>query len=71
MISEADSEDVSAFLLDEMSLLSDMRAAVLECRKRGKPVYVLIPDKESFEPELMYKLFTKVCISLKELIENL
>ena len=35
---------------------------------QGKPVYVLIPDKESFEPELMYKLFTKVCISQDELI---
>ena len=37
----------------------------------GKPVYVLIPNKDSFEPELMYKLFTKVCISLDELIKAL
>ncbi len=36
-----------------------------------KNVYVLITDKDSFEPELMYKLFTKVCISVKELIEVL
>ena len=35
---------------------------------KGKKVYVLIPDKESFEPELMYKLFTKVCVSLGELL---
>ena len=26
------------------------------------------PDKDSFEPELMYKLFTKVCISLEEIV---
>ena len=38
---------------------------------QGKPVYVLITDQNSFEPELMYKLFTKVCISLDELIEEL
>ncbi len=37
----------------------------------GKKVYVLIPAKDSFEPELMYKLFTKVCVSLEELIEAL
>jgi hypothetical protein len=38
---------------------------------QGKKVYAFIPDKDSFEPELMYKLFTKVCVSLKELIEVL
>ena len=38
---------------------------------QGKKVYVLITDQDSFEPELMYKLFTKVCISLEELIEDL
>ena len=38
---------------------------------QGKKVYVLIPDKDSFEPELMYKLFTKVCVSLEELIESI
>jgi hypothetical protein len=36
---------------------------------QGKKVFAYIPDKDSFEPELMYKLFTKVCISLEELIE--
>ncbi len=38
---------------------------------QNKPVYVLITDQSSFEPELMYKLFTKVCISLEELIETI
>ena len=38
---------------------------------QGKSVYVLIPDKDSFEPELMYKLFTNVCISLEELIRTI
>lgn len=38
---------------------------------KGKPVYVLITGQDSFEPELMYKLFTKVCISLEELVEAL
>ena len=38
---------------------------------QGKKVYVLITDQSSFEPELMYKLFTKVCISLEELINEL
>ena len=39
----------------------------LECKRR----FAYIPDKDSFEPELMYKLFTKVCISLDELKEEL
>lgn len=34
---------------------------------QGKRVYALIPSKDSFEPELMYKLFTKVCVSIDEL----
>ncbi len=38
---------------------------------QGKKVYVLITDQNSFGPELMYKLFTKVCISLDELIKEL
>ena len=37
----------------------------------SKKVFVLITDKDSFEPELMYKLFTKVCISMEELIKEL
>ena len=36
---------------------------------QGKKVFAYIPDKDSFEPELMYKLFTKVCISPEELIK--
>lgn len=38
---------------------------------QGKKVYVLVTNQDSFEPELMYKLFTKVCISLNELTEEL
>ena len=38
---------------------------------QGKKVFAYIPDKDSFEPELMYKLFTKVCISMDELKEEL
>ena len=38
---------------------------------QGKKVYAYIPDKDSFEPELMYKLFTKVCVSLEELIVSI
>jgi hypothetical protein len=38
---------------------------------QGKKVFAYIPDKDSFEPELMYKLFIKVCVSLEELIETI
>ncbi len=38
---------------------------------QGKKVFAYIPNKDCFEPELMYKLFTKVCISLEELIMEL
>ena len=34
---------------------------------QGKPVYAFIPTEKDFEPELMYKLFTKVCTNLREL----
>ena len=34
---------------------------------QGKPVYVFIPTEKDFEPELMYKLFRRVCTTLKEL----
>jgi len=43
----------------------DACVLVLPCGR-----YAFIPDKDSFEPELMYKLFAKVCISLGELIES-
>lgn len=36
---------------------------------RGKKVIAYIPEKQ--EPELMYKLFSKVCCSMEELIEAL
>lgn len=32
----------TGFLLDKMTLMSDLRAAVLECRKLGKPVYAAV-----------------------------
>jgi len=32
-------EDVPCFLLEKMSLLPDLRAALLACRKSGKPVF--------------------------------
>lgn len=35
----------------------------------GKPVVAYIPEK--VEPELMYKLFTAVCCSLDEVVNNL
>lgn len=35
----------------------------------GKPVVAYIPEK--VEPELMYKLFTAVCCSLEEVVNNL
>lgn len=38
---------------------------------QGKRVFVLITDQDSFEPELMYKLFAGVCCSVPELIEQL
>ena len=38
---------------------------------KGKQVYVLIPNQNSFEPELMYKLFTKVCVNIGELLAAL
>ena len=41
-INELDCGDKSAFMLDCMTMLADMRAAALECRKHGKPVYVIL-----------------------------
>lgn len=38
---------------------------------KGKRVMVLITDQDSFEPELMYKLFTGVCKDVPELLEML
>ena len=36
---------------------------------RGKKVFLYIPEKQ--EPELMYKLFYRVCCSMDELLEAL
>jgi hypothetical protein len=36
---------------------------------QGKPVYVLIPERQ--EPELMYKLFHRICCSIDELVAQL
>ena len=36
---------------------------------RGKLTVAYIPEKQ--EPELMYKLFSKVCCSIDELIDTL
>lgn len=44
MISAA--EDKDFFLLDGMTLMADLRAALLECRKTKKPVWAIIPVDE-------------------------
>ncbi|MBO6302278.1 MAG: hypothetical protein J6N15_07575 [Ruminiclostridium sp.] len=44
-------EETTAFLLDGMTLLSDIRAAILECRKLSKPVYVMLNVDEEFLTE--------------------
>ena len=41
-IEEAAASCTGAFLLNGMSLLADLRASFLECRKLGRPVYTLI-----------------------------
>lgn len=38
----SDSDDKSAVMLYGMTMLADLRAAILECRKAGKPVYVML-----------------------------
>ncbi|MBP5604177.1 MAG: hypothetical protein J6X60_01350 [Ruminiclostridium sp.] len=45
-LAELKEDDSSAFLLDGMTMLSDLRASALECRKLGKPVYVIIDVDE-------------------------
>ncbi|MBQ9383844.1 MAG: hypothetical protein IJT87_06370 [Ruminiclostridium sp.] len=53
-ITSAVTDKTSSFLLDGMSLLSDLRGAFLECRKFGRPIYVLIDvdDEQLTENEL-------------------
>ena len=49
-----DTESTGAFMLDGMSMLADLRAAFLECRKYGCPIYVMlhIDDELKTEHEL-------------------
>lgn len=37
-----DTGNTGAFMLDGMTLLADLRAAFLECRKYGSPIYVML-----------------------------
>lgn len=39
-------EDKDFFILDGMTLMADLRAALLECRKTKKPVWAIIPIDE-------------------------
>lgn len=41
-IKELDNENISAYMLDGMSMLADLRGAFMECRKLAKPVYAVI-----------------------------
>lgn len=41
-VAEAGAENASVIMLDGISLMSDLRAAILECRKIGKPLYVML-----------------------------
>ncbi len=49
MIGENPEADI--FLLEGMTLPSDLRAALMECRKRGKKVRALLPIGESLQTE--------------------
>lgn len=51
MISASGAENCAAVMLDGISLMSDLRAAVLECRKLGKPVYVMLHIDEELLTE--------------------
>lgn len=43
--------EYTGFLLDGMGLMSDLRAAVLECRKTGKPVYAIVDVDSDLKTE--------------------
>ncbi len=43
--------EFTGFLLDGMGLMSDLRAAVLECRKLGKPIYTIIDVDSDLKTE--------------------
>lgn len=44
-------KDNQFFILEGMTLMADLRAAVLECRKTGKPVWVVLPVDEYLATE--------------------
>ncbi len=50
-IADADSDDKTAFMLSGMTMLADLRASILECRKLGKPVYVMLEVDEELLTE--------------------
>ncbi len=50
-IAKLHTDENSAFLLDGMTMLSDLRAAALECRKCGRPVYVVIDVDDELKTE--------------------
>ena len=41
-IKETGAVNAAAIMLDGISLMSDLRAAILECRKIGSPIYVML-----------------------------
>lgn len=44
-------DEYNGFLLDGMELMSDLRAAVLECRKTGKPIYTVVDVDSDLKTE--------------------
>jgi 5-methyltetrahydrofolate--homocysteine methyltransferase len=46
-----DTESTGAFMLEGMSLLADLRAAFLECRKYGCPIYVMLHVDDELKTE--------------------
>ena len=50
-INSLENDQCSGFLLDGMTLMSDLRAAVLECRKTGKPIYTVVEVDSDLKTE--------------------
>lgn len=50
-LNETVTDEYGAFMLDRMTMLSDLRAALLECRKYGRPVYVMLDVDEEMLTE--------------------
>lgn len=46
-----DTESTGAFMLDGMTMLADLRASFLECRKYGCPVYVMLNVDDELKTE--------------------